>query len=139
MAKFRQLSTQLWMDDKFLSLSMEARLLFVWMFTHPESGSSGLFTLNRNVCETQTGIKNIDKTIKELEDIERVRCDYKHHLIWVVNQFKHASKSPKIVIGVFFEIQRLPVSFLIDEFVSKYELEFIPYSVSDQTEARKAQ
>ena len=138
MAKFRQLSTQLWMDEKFLSLSMEARLLFVWMFTHPESGSSGLFTLNKETCRTQTGVKDIEKTIEELEDIERVRYDYKHNIVWVINQFKHASKSPKIVIGVFFEIQRLPGSFLIDSFIEKYILDFIPYTVTTQADARKA-
>lgn len=138
MAKFRQLSTQLWLDEKFLSLSMEARLLFVWMFTHPESGSSGLFTLNKDTCSMQTGIKDIENIIEELEDIERVRYDYKHNIVWVVNQFKHASKSPKIVMGVFFEIQRLPKSFLIDNFIEKYILDFIPYTVLNQSSAREA-
>jgi len=138
MANYRQVSTQLWMDDKFLHISPQARLLFLWMFTNPDAGSSGLFLFNDDVCENETGLsgRELHHCLKELIKIERVLYDEKTNIIWVVNQFKHTPKSPKIIESTLKEVKSLPKSPVKEVFYKKYELELIPYDV--KTKEHKA-
>ena len=131
MAKFRQLHTQLWLDEKFQSLSSQARLLFVWMFTHPRSGLSGVFQFNDDVCENQTGLsgKEINSGVKELEKSQRVFYDSKTNVLWVVNQFRYIPKSPKAIEAVLRELNALPETPLTYQFLGHYEMDLTPYGI----------
>ena len=131
MANYRQISTHLWMDDKFLQVSPQARLLFLWMFTNPDAKSSGLFLFNDDVCQNETGLsgRELHHCLKELIKIERVVFDDKVNMIWVINQFKHVFKSPKIIESTLREVNALPKSNIKENFFKKYELELIPYDI----------
>ena len=138
MANFRQVKTQLWNDVKFLEISKDAKLLFIWTFTHPETNCSGLTLFNADVCIRQTGLSRVvmEKAMQELEEIALVEYDKKHNILWVMNQFKHAPKSPKIVEAVIKEILSLPNVATIDHFMRQYDTVFWPYCIEGQHDIR---
>jgi len=131
MAKYRQISTQLWIDEKFSNISPQAKLLFLWTFTNPKAGSSGLFSFNDDVCQNETGLsdRELHNSLKELTKTDRLRYDEKNNIIWVVNQFKHVPKSEKIIEAIIREMDNLPKSILVDAFRDKYAVQFIPYGI----------
>ena len=132
MANYRQVDTQLWIDDKFTNISPQARLLFLWMFTSPSSSSSGLSLFNDEVCQRETGLsdRELHACMKELKKGHRTKYDDKYNVLWVVNQFKHTPKSPKIIESVLREVESLPSSGIKVDFIKQYEEEFIPYGVT---------
>lgn len=138
MANFRQVKTQLWNDVKFLEVSPEAKLLFIWTFTHPDTNCSGLTLFNDDVCMRQTSLsrKVMEKAMLELIEIAMVEYDKKYNILWVMNQFKHAPKSPKIVEAVIREILSLPNSATIDHFMRRYDTVFWPYCIEGQHDIR---
>lgn len=73
MAK-RFISTELFDDEYFCSLSKDGKLFFVYFIT--KCDHAGILKLNTKLCEFQTGIKNIETVIKELDKcLLRVKND----------------------------------------------------------------
>jgi hypothetical protein len=63
MAK-RFISTDIFSDEFFSDLTIEAKLFFIYYITNCDH--AGIFKLNKKLFEFQTGIKSIDTVIKEL-------------------------------------------------------------------------
>jgi len=66
--KTRKVHTKIWLDDWFCGLSLESKLLFVYLITNQYIGISGTYELSTRVILFETGLtqKQFDKAISDL-------------------------------------------------------------------------
>lgn len=127
---FAQVMTSLWRDPDFLALDADARLLFLWSWTHDRAGVSGLY--RASVLALMGALVRDPHTDDTVED--RVRdalaqllapkpmllFDNDHEVLWVVNRARYANRSPRAAQLMRDEYERVPDCPLRDEFARRY-------------------
>jgi hypothetical protein len=131
--------TSTWSDPWFRRLSLQAKTLFIYLWTNEHKNLAGLYILDLDVIAFETGIA-IDQvtTILDGELSQKIKYDYDTNLVWVVNNVKRqfirsAEKkiSDKIVTAISKALLSLPENHsFINQFLEKYASLSIPYSRS---------
>lgn len=99
MAEFRQFEVYFWSDGYIQSLEPLEKLLFMYLFTGPESTLHGLYNITHKTIAFHTGLdmEFIDKTLLKFERDRKAIM--RGELVWVINMYKHQpSKSSTLVI-----------------------------------------
>lgn len=120
----------LWTDEKFLTLSTEARLLFMWSWMPPQSNVSGLYkasladleyALGSPVDGAQEGSSGrLERALDELFGRRMLAYDPHHELLWVANRVKHAPKSDKALDLMRREVRAAPDCALREAFLARW-------------------
>jgi hypothetical protein len=95
MAGFRQIHTKIWIDEWFIELEADEKLLFIYLFSNDEASISGLYKLPIRVMSNETGLemKRIQNILTKFERAGKVL--YRDGVVWVVNMPRyHANPSP---------------------------------------------
>lgn len=132
---FAQVMTSLWRDRDFLALPTDARLLFLWSWTHDGAGVAGLYTASvldlmlalespprseRLIWEATTGNRVRAALAQLLTPKPMLLYDTDHEVLWVVNRARYANKSPRAAQLMRDEYERVPACPLRDEFSRRY-------------------
>jgi hypothetical protein len=130
MKRFVFVTDELWTDAKFLRLSTDARLLFMWSWMPPHSNACGLYKCSLRDLEVALGSSPSDDTqgrsgrveaaLDELAGAGMLLFDHENEVLWVVNRVKYAARTAKAVAWMQKELRRVPASPLVDEFISRY-------------------
>ena len=121
--RFAMLHAQTWADEKFLALSDDARLLFVWSLSQPDASVCGLYTcttremaaaFQENPTHPLTQGQRVQLALRELAEAGMVQYDPEWQHLWVVNRVKYQATSstrnynPKAIRLMRTEVNNMP-------------------------------
>lgn len=91
MARYRSIHTKFWTDGEVENLKPQAKLLMLYLLTNPYRNESGLYslTIKRMSDDTGLNLKEISRSLKELEQNEKVVYDPQAQAVWVVNAIRY--------------------------------------------------
>jgi len=106
--RYQKIYSQIWQDEKFITLSQDAKYLFLYIITSPHSNSIGLYVLPKQyICaDLKWDMKRLGKPFGELLAKGLILYDETVNLICVKNHLKfnpienenQAKAASKIVI-----------------------------------------
>lgn len=122
----RTIETQIWGDERFLSLSPDAKLVFVYAITCDQSDWSGIFRMSIALAEESIGITKgrIKGALEELSKSELVHWDESVSVIWITNMWrKQLRRTPtdNHTKGVMAHLAMLANTSLKQEFCQYYQ------------------
>lgn len=88
---YQKIDVKIWRDEKFVNLSEDARILFLYILTSPHSNSLGLYVLPEGyiLADLQWDLKRLGKPLEELLENDLIDYDDTVRLVFVKNQLKH--------------------------------------------------
>lgn len=101
MARFRKIDPRIWNDAKFSSLSNDAKLLFIYLLTSPQTQMIGAVPMRAETVAAELGfdMERYGIRYRELYDLGIAEYDDRG-LYWVKNYLKYNSPdNPKVVIS----------------------------------------
>ena len=122
---------RLWTDRKFLALSTEARLLFVWSWQPPHATVCGLYSASLKqlgravgdpVCSLEDNCaERVGGALEELGAARMLKYDPEAEVVWAVNRVKFVEPlTSKVLTLMRREVAACPDSPLVDEFLSRW-------------------
>lgn len=95
----RGFDTNFWTDPFIVRLPLEAKALYVYLWTNSRCNQAGLYEIGVETIASETGlaVDNIPTLLKALEP--KVKWYTEQDLIWVKNFLRHQAKSPKFLIA----------------------------------------
>ena len=115
--RYRKVSVRVWNDKRFMSLSDDGQLLFLFLLTHPAMTSVGAMrhTLAGLAAEKRWTSERMKKAFKELPDT-MVRYDGPACCIWLPNFLRHnPPANPNVVKGWGKALQVVPEADFYDD------------------------
>lgn len=109
MSRVNDVHAGMWADEQFLDLTAGAKLLYVWSFTNPLCGMSGLYRVARRAIAFELGvtIEQVDKALGELR--EQRFLVYADGVLFVRSRVKHLRmKTVQIAKSIAADVERLP-------------------------------
>lgn len=140
-AEYRSVQTRMWReDDWFQSLSTDARLLFIYLFTNPSASIAGIYRLPLRTIEFESGIST--ERIKELfaQFAAANKAHYADGVVWVVrmreNQLPGKSISPLVQKRLDKDIAAIPDCPLKTRYLThyRYPMHTLPIPICTETE-----
>lgn len=99
---YNSLKPKLWRDKKFMAMSDQARLLYLWYLTNAEVDSSGCYLMQDAIAAVHMhwDIDTLIVAKKELIDAGMIVFDDETDEVWPVDWFEHNPiTGPKLAIG----------------------------------------
>lgn len=126
---FRAIHTTIWTDPRIKALSVEGKLLFVYLITNPHAHISGIYYLPENLIVHELGLKgpSIRRLLDTLSKGYLVVSDRVSEVIWVRNMLRYQGKGEKIIGAVASQLASLHRCIIIKEFLEYYAELNIPY------------
>jgi len=89
--RYQRIYTQIWFDEKFTTLSENAKFLFLYLLTCPHSNALGIFVLPKGyICEDLGwSMERLNKPFAELLSQGFILYDERVKLICIKNHLKH--------------------------------------------------
>jgi hypothetical protein len=97
-----------WSDEDYVSLSPDAKLLYLWSFTNPACGMAGLYKCDRGLAAYQTKLtpKRVDNAIRELSDAAFLY--WEEGVIWVRSRVKYLrTKHDNILKSIAMDVSKI--------------------------------
>lgn len=113
--RYQRIHSQIWSDEKFRTLSQEAKYLFIYILTSPHSNGIGLYVLPKQYieCDLEWSSKQLAIPFNELLENGLILYDEDSRLICIKNQIKHNPiENPKQAKSAEKIIHALPKSHL---------------------------
>jgi len=102
---YRQFDTGAWQDPWFESLSPQAKLIFIYLWTNDVCNQAGMYEISKRRIEFEVGF-NIDDAMKELDS--KVLWDTDKNIVWVKSFFKWQCQNESFAIGALKQIENSP-------------------------------
>lgn len=120
---------KVWRRPSFLELDADARLLYLWTWTHENAALCGLYEVSPRKLESalehrdapDAGLR--DRVAAALQQLARkplVLYDDDMEVLWVVGRVEHVNMSPTGATRMRREWERCPPSPLRDQFAHRY-------------------
>lgn len=115
MARYKKIDIKIWNDAKFLQLSKEAKLIFLFLLTAPQLTLLGAVPMDKYTVSKKIGIpypipyqEQYEKPFQELIQYGILEYD-EIGLFWIKNFFKYnPPENPKVVISWRTNLDSLP-------------------------------
>ena len=121
---YRTICTQLWTDKKVQRLTVQGKLLFVYLITNPHTHLSGIYYLPKELMVKETGITNTlsDTLFHTLSDpsVNLAHYDAEYSVVFVVNMFGYQGTGEKNERSAAHQLEGLHESPLIALFLERY-------------------
>jgi len=115
MAKQRLIETSIWQDKWFLSLSADAKLLFMFIITHPLMRESGFIEIpDMMVIPYLYPVSRLNKARQEIKN--KVSYDNQFDLYLVINFYKKHCRSPHMIKPAINDLMKYKNSSLVSQF-----------------------
>lgn len=100
MARYRKISVEIWNDERFRNFSDDAKLIFLFLLSHPHMTSLGAMrgTVPGLAAEIGWTLKRFTKGFNELLTEGRVKHDVSAAFVWLLNFLKHNGPENKNVV-----------------------------------------
>ena len=104
---YRSFSTETWQDPWFESLSIKAKLLFIYLWTNDVCNQAGCYQISPRRVEFETSLK-IQDTISEL----RPKAEWfkTEQIVWVKSFFKRQCANEKFALAGIRSLYCIPKS-----------------------------
>ena len=116
--RYRKVACQIWLDQKFLSLSDDGKLVFMLILTHPNLTSFGAMKASPASLTDELGwlTERLSEAFQEVLAKDLVHYDKTARLLMLPNFIKHNKPaSPNVVISWLGGYKELPECILKDE------------------------
>jgi hypothetical protein len=119
---YRTIKCELWNDLAVRKLSIEAKLLFVYLITNRHTHVSGIYYLPRILIGHETGMApaQVRRGIDTLSIRHLLLTDEKNEIVFVINMFGHQARGGKHDKGAATQLESLHKSPLINDFLDRY-------------------
>jgi hypothetical protein len=119
---YRTICTQLWTDKKIQRLTVQGKLLFVYLITNPHTHLSGIYYLPEELIAKETGLSlgPINTLFNTLSELERAYYDDETSTVFVVNMFGYQGQGEKNERSCANQLEGLHDSPLICRFLERY-------------------
>jgi len=124
MAEFRTVQTRMWREDKwFQDLPVDARLLWVYLFTNPSASICGMYRLPVKTIAFESGLtcKRVEELLEQFEQAGKIV--YQDSILWVV-KMRDNQLGPKISEnqqkGIDKDISKVPASEIKNKYLERY-------------------
>ena len=89
--RYQNIHSQIWIDEKFIELSSDGKMLFLYVMTSPHSNTIGIYVLPKMymACDLGWDLKRLSKPFRELLDKQMVLYDERVNLLCVKNHVKY--------------------------------------------------
>lgn len=117
--RYQKIRVIIWNDEKFINLSQEAKLLFLYLLTSTHSNSIGLYVLPKGyiLADLEWTDKQLSKPFAELLDKGFVLYDDRVRLLFIQNHLKHNPlENPNQVKAAIKILKGLPKSPIMTAF-----------------------
>lgn len=134
----RGFNSEFWDDDFIAPLPLEAKMLFMYLFTSPLCNPAGVYKIALSTISGHTGLplERLPELFKALSG--KIIWVREENTVWVKNFIKRQAKSPKFLVAAAKYLSSTTNKSLVEE-VLKYNKErysiVIPYHNSMGTEA----
>lgn len=83
----RQISTEIWNDDKFIEMDLETRFLWLYLLTCPKSKGCGIYKFDMRYVQMETGLakSTIEQGIATLYEMKCIGFDKDTNEISIYN------------------------------------------------------
>jgi len=109
MAKYRPIKTSFWEDSWIAQLSINEKLLYLYLLTNPHTNLCGMYSVSIRYIAFETGL-TVDQVKKALSKFEQDnKALYRNDWIVLINYQKHQTASPKIKAGIKREMSEIPL------------------------------
>lgn len=111
MARHRKVSVVIWTDIKFVSLSDDAKLLFLYLLTHPHQTSLGAMQATMGGLADERGWlpERLSKAFAEVTRKGMANYDPRARCLWLPNFLKYnGPESPNVVKAWFGALDLIP-------------------------------
>jgi len=118
-AKYRKIDTRIWNDNEFLDLSVEAKIVYLFLLTHQNLTPFGAIKISKNaICdELRNGFERVSKGFDELLEKEFFRVDDRL-LVWFPNFLKYNNpENPNVLKSWAGYLDYLPQCDLKDDMI----------------------
>ncbi len=121
---YRTICTQLWTDRKIQQLTVQGKLLFVYLITNPHTHLSGIYYLPIELITKETGLSNtvshtlFDTLSDPLNDL--VYYDDENSIVFVTNMFRYQGRGEKNERSAAVHNLSLHYSPLVTMFLERY-------------------
>lgn len=126
MADFRNIHTRIWTDAWFCELSLDEKVLFIYLFSNPNASVCGMYEMPKRNMALDTGI-SITRVSEILDNFSKAgKAHYQNGIVWVVNlkKYNDSGDSAKIKARIIKDVAAIPDC----EMKAMYcETEEIPY------------
>ena len=131
MADYRSVKCGMWAGDEwFIDLDVDAKLLWVYLFTNAHTSVAGIYKLPRKTIHNETGIDlaRVDELLGQFSNAGKAH--YQGGVVWVVTMREHQATSSDLVKKrITKDLALLPDSQLKRRYYEKYGTDTvsIPY------------
>lgn len=108
MAKLRSINTKFWDDGYVMSLTPNAKLLYLYYLTNALTNISGVYeiSLERMEFDTKIGEKSITEILEKFKKDKKIT--YKDGWLVIHNFIKNQSLNPKVIAGMKISLENAP-------------------------------
>lgn len=115
----RNIDTTIWLHERFDELSVEGKLLYLYLITAPTSNIAGLYRLNFRDIASHTRIP-IDKLQGLFEQLDAMKIVYyaDRRIVWVKKSLCRQAHNPSVFRAAVHNLGEIPDLDIIQEFVA---------------------
>ena len=97
MSKYNPVYNTIWTSNKFNSLTIRAKFVFLYLLTNERVTQTGIYTIapKHIACDTELDIHEVEDCIEELEANRLIKFWYEDNLIFIFDNFKFARNTIK--------------------------------------------
>lgn len=110
MADFRNIFTRTWNDKWFVTLEIDEKLLFIYLFSNERASVCGMYELPLRTIVFETGI-NKDRVLQILDRLQKdKKVYYSEEVIYIVNfqKYNNSGNSSKVKIRARKDVEMTP-------------------------------
>ena len=111
MAHYRKIDVRIWNDAKFISLSNNGKLIFLFLITHPGMTALGAMRTSLPGLAAELDMKQeaFDEAFHEALEEGMVKANLKASCIWLPNFLKYQSaESPNVIKNWIKQLEFIP-------------------------------
>ena len=117
---YRKIEPRIWHDEIFVRLTVEEKLVWLYVLTHPYGNAVGLYRLDTALAasDIQIPAENVESALAAFEGIGLLLRDSDNKLILIRNWMRsNGPTSPNAAAGMLKALDGLPRSALVAEFL----------------------
>lgn len=121
---YRTICTQLWTDKKVQRLTVQGKLLFVYLITNPHTHLSGIYYLPKELMMKETGLSNtvLDTLFHTLSEPSQNQAHYDpdSSTVFITNMFSYQGTGEKNERSAANQLRGLHETPLLTLFLERY-------------------
>lgn len=126
MPRYSPIVSTIWHDKKFRHFSINAKILFIYMFSNESINLMGIYEFDEDEAKHRLSLEKsqFDAALVEIEQAGKIMFDREAGTLWVKSYFKYQAKSPQVLTMVSGDLNTVQPKFT-QAFLEKYGYHFV--------------